>query len=272
MLQKFNDAQLKKLLPGSALRKSLLKGHLESEILFRVTGCDFDPKTLANYPDLAPEGKLRAALMAWVETQSPGIARLKALYLPLLLGEKNRVPKGLTEEGLNLVCRGDKELVEELTGLPALAAAYEIDPAHMVAGRSMSQELPEMLPIEGFHNFIPDLIQGAEQEGSLTPDTKTRLLEMYEKIKTNQKVDLMSDAPEKDYLRFCSYLAQIATAYGIGKGGGDIKDKAKKLDQIAEAQKWCFPRWISEVQQIYFFRPRKEEGERLNRLPCENDS
>jgi len=148
----------------------------------------------------------------------------------------------------------------------------DLKPAHIKAGARIDVPVPQPIAMTSsqfigaeqkkyseFYSFIADCLEGADKELSLTPQTKEALLEWEEKIRGNEKFDGLSEdenTRKKEYQDYCCYVTHIVNAYKIGQHGGDREAKLGVLNNIADMQPNCFPRWKKEILIAYIYRPR----------------
>lgn len=148
-----------------------------------------------------------------------------------------------------------------------------VNPSHMQEGVSMQEATPKPvdmneIPFLGKNHsrrystsyaFLDDMLAAAKMEGCLESVAKARLNEMRNKITTNQYTNQFTAfnpfTRRARYDTFCAFLSHIVVAYKIGQPDGDIKEKTRILNELGEMQMNCIPRWIEQIQQMYFSRP-----------------
>lgn len=220
---------------------------------------------------LSPEMKMH--LWNWVETKPSLTERFKAFGVGLFLGwhsaaEEIRI---LTPDAMHEIFGADVDSIKASIA----SSIFEIRPEHMKEGKPFSNSVPEAIdmntvPFVGltsrkrytnFHAFLPDMIEAAKKEGSINLATEKQLTRIANYIRNNwvatQQVPSNSSMRRKAYEDYTAYLSHVVTAYKVGQGAhvGDLGDKRKLLEDIAEIHTHCFPRWKEQIQQMYFSRP-----------------
>jgi ankyrin repeat protein len=137
---------------------------------------------------------------------------------------------------------------------------WEINPDHYRAGKVLAEKIPQPLPGK---DSITLLKQELElQEGF---PKSAAIQEMITKIKSRTPIMGLGEKSDEEvkqwYDTFSLYLIHVLDAYKFGQKEGNTEDKIMILEQLADMQENCSPRWMDEIKQIYTFRPHDIAGD-----------
>lgn len=151
-------------------------------------------------------------------------------------------------------------------------AAVAINPQHMFEGISVKEAIPAAYDMNTVkfvgrkrkaryvtsYAFLDDMIAAAQSDGTLDIATHAKWVAMKNKISKNLAIGDISQDPQtrlQQYNSYCAYLTHIVAAYKIGQNDGNKNEKIRVLKEIGDLQMNCFPRWMEQIQQLYFSRP-----------------
>lgn len=218
-----------------------------SDVLFSV----------AAFPD--PKPYIEEILEQWVR----GAATIKVpdrsvLEIPMLLGDKKALHQMITamsekdfKEASNIFC---KRYGRNST-LNFVDCFFTVNAEHYHAGAIVKEKLPAWLPRE---NIMLLTVETARLGGRLKNSQK--IAQMIRKIFSGEAIlglgSLSPQERDKWYLERCRYLLHIIEANKIGQAGADSDSVLRIMENLAELQDYCAPRWKDHIRQMYDYRPR----------------
>lgn len=217
---------------------------------------------------------LESVFFKWIASQHTVTQHFKALGLTLIMGYTLAIDyiRILSPDAINKIFGVDAPHIRAAI-ISKFSFRSLIRPQHMKEGKPINNLIPPAADMNQaplirctryyteFYDFLPDLISSATEEGSLDQATELELSEVARHIKQNteatQQMSRDDAVRQAQYRNYVAYLTHVVIAYRIGQGTlvGNLEDKMQVLLNIADLQKNCFPRWIEQIQQIYFARP-----------------